>query len=95
MQTIEITLLETIAWKEDPMQLCAGQPVIPAANFALLAKDAITFKQVKKTEEEIIDILKEQSKRFAACGANFSDRLGVVRKNPDTGWQYIVDLIIV
>ena len=93
MQTVEITLLETIAWKEDSMQLCAGQPVILAANFELLAKEVVAFPEVKKTEEEIIDLLQNETKRFAACGGNNAERFGVLRKGNSTGWQYIVDLI--
>lgn len=89
----ELTILETIAWAQDPTNFCAGHPVIPASNFEELALDLIEYSNVTKTQEEIIEILKNQSKRFAACGANHSDRFGVIRKNPESGWQYIVDLI--
>tara|TARA_R110000772_G_scaffold182375_2_gene293633 strand:+ start:3537 stop:3821 length:285 start_codon:yes stop_codon:yes gene_type:complete len=93
MDTVELTILEMIALKQDPLALCAGQPVIPKANFEDLATELVDFPNVHKTIEEIVELFDEESKRFSACGANNSDRWGVLRKNPKTGWQYIVDLI--
>jgi hypothetical protein len=88
-----LTLLETIAWAEDRIYLCAGQPVIPASNFETLSVDLAAYPEVHKTAEDIYNLLREETKRFTACGANHSDRFGVLRKNPKGGWQYIVDLI--
>lgn len=93
MKSLELTILEVIALKQDPMHICAGQPVIPNSNFEALAIELVTFNDVHKTVEEIVELFKEESKRFSACGANNSGRFGVLRKNPKTGWQYIVDLI--
>lgn len=89
----ELTILDTIAWAQDPLHLCAQCPVIPASNFEELATDLLEYPEVTKTAEEMVEIFTDQSKRFAACGANHSDRLGVIRRNPETGWQYIVDLV--
>lgn len=93
MEEPTLTLIEVIEWSQDPIQMCAGSPVIPARNFQSLAEQLISFKEITKTSDEIVDIFKLQSKRFAACGANFSDKHGVVRKNPKTGWNYLVTLL--
>lgn len=88
-----MTLQETFDWTQDPTQICANCPVITNANFTDLATQAVEFTEVTKTIEEIEEIFVEQSKRFSACGGNNSERFGVLRKNPKTGWQYLIDLI--
>ena len=91
----KLPILEAIAWYQDATNLCAGQPIIPAANFNDLIEELVTYPEVTKTAYEMGEILADQTKRFSACGANNSDKWGVIRKNPKTGWQYIVDLITV
>jgi hypothetical protein len=91
----ELTLLQTIEWCEDPIQICAGQPIIPASKFEELANEMVAYPEVLRSAEEIVAILKDQTKRFSACGANQADRFGVIRKNKVNGWQYIVDLVII
>lgn len=90
----EITLLETIEWAQHPSDTCAGQPVIPAYNFQELSQDVAAFSNVKLTAGEVYVKLIEQSQRFTACGANSADvdRFGLVRKNPKTGWNYLVNI---
>ena len=87
------SIQERIAWSEDFTALCAGQAVIPAAHFEELAIELVAYTEVTKTKAEMIAIFKEQTKRFAACGANHSDKFGVLRKNKANGWKYIEDLI--
>jgi hypothetical protein len=103
----EITIQETMDWAQDPLATCGGSPVIQATAFEQLAIDLATYTdEVSKTSDEILAILKEQSKRFAGCGGNFSDKWAVIRRNPGNargkqpatasnpqGWQYILDLI--
>lgn len=88
-----LSLQETILWSEDHTYMCAGSPVVPAANFTELAIELAVYPEVTKTVSEIVHIFKEQSKRFSACGGNDADRFGVIRRNPKSGWQYIEDLI--
>lgn len=91
----EITLLELFEWAQDPTHLCAEQPIIPSSAFEELSLEASAYKEVTKTSEEILELFNEQSKRFSACGANNSEKWGVLRKNPKIGWQYLIDLITV
>jgi hypothetical protein len=79
---------------QDPMQECAGSPIIPASNFDQLAADVAVYDEVKLTAVEILEIFDYQSKRFVACGGNLNDRFAVLRRNPESGWQYMVDLMI-
>jgi len=88
---VESTLLNEIEWAQHPMDECAGQPIIPASNFASLAFSAGQFTEVVLTEEEILLWLANESMRFSACGANYSGKFGVLRKNPKSGWQYVID----
>jgi hypothetical protein len=90
----EMTLILEIGWAQDPTALCADQPIIPAANFEQLSKDVQEYDEVELSEQEAYDLFTEQAKRFSGCGANNSERYGVLRKNPKTGWQYLVDLLI-
>lgn len=89
-----MSITEQIELVEDPTQLCAGQVVIPAAKFEDLATVLAARTDVNKTDAEITAIFLTQAKRFSACGANFSDRFGVLRKNPNSGWNYLRDLIL-
>lgn len=88
-----MTTQECIEWAQDPIQECAGQPIIPASNFDSLAVSLANQSDIDKTAEEILDIFREQSKRFTACGANLADRFAVLRKNKENGWQYLIDLL--
>ena len=88
-----LSIQEAIEWSEDRTYMCAGSPVVPAAKFTELAIELATYSEVPKTVAEIVDIFKEQSKRFSACGGNDADRFGVIRRNPKSGWKYIVDLV--
>lgn len=92
----ELTLLEQIEWAQHPSDACAGQPIIPASNFEELANIAVSYDEVVLTKAEILDVFAYQSKRFSACGANFADptRHAVIRKNPKTGWTYLIDILI-
>lgn len=89
----DFTIQELFLYAEDPLNFCAGQPTIPASSFERLAEEAADYLAVKKTKEEIIIIFMEQSKRFVACGGNHAERFGILRKNPKTGWNYLIDLI--
>jgi len=88
-----LTLIQTIEWSQDPLEICAGQPIIPAINFTELALELILFPEVTMTADEIVAWFKEQSKRFTACGGNNAERYAVLRKNPKSGWQYVIDKI--
>jgi hypothetical protein len=92
----EMTILSTIEWSQHPIEVCAGQPIIPATEFFELSHDLAEFDDIKLTAEEIETILGEQSKRFSACGANNADpkRFACVRKNPKTGWNYLIDIFL-
>jgi hypothetical protein len=92
METEEI--LQILAWSEHPMMECAGARVIMADRFSETAESIAAIPEVDKPKEEIEKILIEQSKRFSACGANNSEKWAVLRKNPKSGWTYIVKLIL-
>jgi hypothetical protein len=88
-------LLDLLEASQDPLNFCAGSPVIMGASFNDLAQHLSVMTEVDKTKEEVLDIFMEQAKRFSACGANFSDQqTGVVRRNPETGWMYLVTLLL-
>ena len=89
----ELTINEIFLYAEDSLNLCAGQPVILSSSFESLSIHLSIQDGVTKTAQEIVTIFQEQSKRFSACGANNSDKFGVLRKNPETGWNYLVELI--
>lgn len=90
----ELTLLETIEWSQDPLEICAGQPVIPVTNFEELALEVQAFKEVTMSSDDILIWFKDQSKRFSGCGGNNADATwAVLRRNPKTGWQYVIDKI--
>lgn len=87
-------ILQVIESYEDSLNACAGSPVILGSSFQELAEMVSAFPEVKNSKEEVLSMYLNQAKRFAACGANFSDeRSGVLRKNPKTGWVYLVDLL--
>ena len=72
------TLLDYLEWAQDPLQDCAGQPVIPASNFPSLATDISALDEVHKSAEEIEALFWLQSKGFTACGANLGDRFAEI-----------------
>jgi hypothetical protein len=87
-------ILNILAWAEHPLLECAGSKVIMAEEFSPTATQIADLSIVDKTAKEINDIFLMQSKRFSACGANNSEKYGVLRKNPQIGWNYIVELIL-
>lgn len=88
------TLSEIFTSYEDPLQQCAGQPVILGSEFESMATDVSQFDNIVKTKEELVLLFKEQTKRFTACGANNADeRFAVLRKNPANGWEYLITLV--
>ena len=89
----DYTMLDMLQSFEDSIQTCAGQPVIPASSFVDLATELTSYTAVLYNAEAISTMFTDQTKRFAACGGNHSEKFGVLRKNPKTGWQYLVDLI--
>ena len=89
----ELTLLNILAWAQDPTHVCAGQPVIASSSFEELAYLLSSRKDITLTKDEIVKTFIKESRRFSACGANNSDRMGVLRKNPKTGWTYLEDLL--
>ena len=89
-----MTVIETIEWAQDPLQDCGGQPIIPEAGFLTLAVNLILHAEVTKPQEELMKIFKAQSLRFTACGANNADGFGVLRRNPESGWAYLLELIL-
>lgn len=90
----ELTLMQQLEWAQDPMQFCAGQPVIPAYNFEELAVNVAKFPEVTKTSDEVLALFQEEGKRYTACGANNDDRLMVMRRVPDTGWAPLAAKIL-
>ena len=88
-----MTLSELFDWSQDSIQLCANCPVILAAEFETLAAAAILYTEVTMTEAEVLDLFKLKAKSFSGCGANNSERYGVLRRNPKTGWKYLIDPI--
>ena len=97
MQEYIPTLVKVFENHQHPTDTCGREPVIPDANFEDLSEYIYTrldiYTEVEMSQEEFEDELQFQKKRFSACGANFSDRFGVIRKNPVNGWGYMVDLI--
>lgn len=92
----ELTIEQTIDWAQDPIRTCAESPVILEANFDTLAEDLADFTdQVSMPVDDIKAMFREQSKRFVGCGGNFGadDRSALIRRNPDNGWKYILDII--
>lgn len=91
-----LSISETMDWAQDPTHECAGMPVIYNTSFESLAADLANFEEVQKTPEEIYDFMLEQTKRFSGCGANFGgdENYALIRKNPVTGWQYILDYVL-
>ena len=91
----DLTIIEQLEWAQDPLASCGGQPVIIFPKFAELSNTLSLYKDYTKlTPSEIYQILTDQTKRFSACGGNFGvDRTSMIRKNPESGWQYILDLI--
>ena len=90
-----MTLAERFDWAQDSIQICANCPVILAAEFDALATAVIAFNEVTLTHAEIIDLFELHAKRFSACGGNNSERYGILRRNPKTGWKYLIDPITV
>lgn len=86
-------LLERISWFQDPLQLCAGQPIIPAAKFDDLATAVIEYTEVNLTHAEVLALLYNESKRFVGCGGNHNEKFAVLRKNPKGGWSYLATLL--
>lgn len=89
-----MSAIEIFEWYVNPLELCSGHAVIGNPNFLPLA-EALKEEDsaLPATVEEIVEIFTEQSKRFSACGANNSDKYGVLRKSSTTGWQYLLDAI--
>lgn len=88
------SMLQTFEWSEHPMNLCAGSRVIDASEFENLAENLLEFPEVKLDMEALLLLFLHQSMRFSACGANNSERFGVLRKNKKVGWQYLIDKIV-
>jgi len=84
------TILEEFQWAQDPLQLCVGQPIIPQYNFPILADKLLEYNSVIMSKAQLVIYFTEQSLRFSACGANSSSKFGVLRRNPKTGWQWLV-----
>ncbi|KKK85473.1 hypothetical protein LCGC14_2772930 [marine sediment metagenome] len=93
MSTTDLTIEEEFLWSEDTKLFCAGQAIIPAYKWTELTERLPELDEVTKTSAEILTIFEEQAKRFVACGANFGERFGVLRKNKKTGWKYLIDLV--
>ena len=85
------TLRLTLEWAQDPTRECAGQPVILQTSFKDLSEAVQGFQGVKLTPAEAEEMFNIESRRFSACGANpgHDNRFAVLRKNPETGWEYI------
>lgn len=88
-----MTILELFDSYINPRNLCAGANVIEAAVWEELANDLVDRDEVTQTKEEIMIIFMEQSKRFVACGGNLAERFAVLRKNPESGWTYLIDMV--
>jgi len=88
-----ITLTDILNWSQDPIQTCGEQPVILAAEFNALAADVKELSSISLTKDEVLNVFKEQAKRFSACGANNSEKFGVLRKHPVSGWNYLEVLL--
>ena len=52
------------------------------------------FVDLTKSLPEILAIFKYEALRFSACGANFGEDRGVLRKNKANGWGYLVDQLV-
>lgn len=88
----DLTLEEHITWHQDPLQCCAGQPVIPQYNFEPLAKVLIGVEDVTKSVEDLVLLFFEEAKKYTACGGNLDERFAVIRKPPN-GWGKLIDKI--
>jgi len=90
-----LSIHEVLEWSQDPLRTCGGAPVILKQEFQRLAEVLSNYPEVTMTVEEMLFLFTEQSKRFVGCGGNFggSDRSSLLRKNPATGWKYIIDII--
>ena len=75
----------------DPRVLCSGQLVITAGNFLPLAIDLEVLNSVEFTVDEILEMLKELSKKFSACGANSGNNHAVLRPYKDSRFSYIAE----
>jgi hypothetical protein len=84
---------ETCDFFTDPIRICVGCLVIPSHNFQTLVETLIDNNLITVTTEEGIQILTTTSLRFSACGANHSEKYGVLRKNKKTGWKYIEEAL--
>lgn len=89
----EISIEELFEWAQDPIQTCAESPVILQANYEKLITQLVELPEVVMTAQEIQELFFEQGKRFTACGANNNERFGVLRKNPKTGWKYLIEKV--
>jgi len=88
----ELTIEEHIIWHQDPLQQCAGEPIIPQYNFEPLAKVLVGVEEVTKTVEDLILLFFEEAKRYSACGANLNATYAVIRR-PPSGWGKLIDKI--
>lgn len=93
MAEIFLTIEEQFLWAQDPIQTCAGQPIIPQYNFKPLAEELIKYKEVTYDVDGIIKLFFEVAKKYTACGANFNDKFAVIRKNPKLGWEKVVSRV--
>ena len=85
-------LLKVITSYENPRLLCAGAKVIEEALFEELAVELVNVEPLLDLSS-VITLFKEQAKRFTACGGNSPGSYGVLRKNPSSGWSYIINAI--
>jgi hypothetical protein len=77
----------------DPLRTCVGNAVIPEHNFEALALALVTNNMTEHTMGDVVSILEKASLKYSGCGANDSDKYGVIRKNTKTSWKYIQDKI--
>ena len=89
-----IELTDIFNWRQSPLMTCAGCPVILGTEFPNLAIDVAELPYITLASNEIEVFFWQQSKRFSACGANSGDDYAVLRKNPNTGWNYLVDKLV-
>jgi len=90
MATETLTIEEQFLWHQDPLQECAGQPVIAQHSFESLATELVEYTEITYTADELVALFFEISKKYTACGANNNEKYAIIRKNPEKGWTKIV-----
>ena len=93
MDEIEFRLEDRFQWAQDPLQCCAGLPIIPQYNFRPLAEAIEPYPDVLYTVDEIVEIFFEIAKKYTACGANHNDKYAVMRKGNASGWKKAIDAV--